>query len=104
MNEPCRVCGEPTTEHSNATCNACGGTFHLALRIDVPAPDCGQVWINEEYLALEFACNACLTLEQGAPTHSAPPAQAAPMPAPRRYARREGTSAAQLLRAKRRRR
>ncbi len=52
VTELCRVCGEPTTEHSNAVCSWCTAPFHLALRQDIPAKDCGQVWISEELLAL----------------------------------------------------
>ena len=31
-----------------------------SLRTDIPGKDCGQVWINEDHLALEFACDLCL--------------------------------------------
>lgn len=43
-----------------AYCNACGQAYHLNQRSDLPGADCGEVWINEEHLALEFACNTCL--------------------------------------------
>ena len=43
-----------------AFCNSCGNLYHLNQRADMPGDDCGQVWINEEHLALEFACNVCL--------------------------------------------
>lgn len=43
-----------------AFCNACGNLYHLNQRADMAGTDCGQVWINEEHLALEFACNNCL--------------------------------------------
>lgn len=104
MYEPCRVCGDLTTEHSNATCNSCGGVFHLALRTDVPAPDCGQVWISEEHLALEFACDTCLAGDAQAPATSASSARLEAAPARRRYTRREGMGASQLARARRQRR
>ncbi|MGH2625070.1 MAG: hypothetical protein ACRDHY_00285, partial [Anaerolineales bacterium] len=51
--------------HNEATCDNCGQTYHLNQRTDLPGRDCGQVWINEDHLALEFACNTCL--------HPAPP-------------------------------
>jgi hypothetical protein len=91
----CRVCGEMTSVTSNASCMQCGGVFHLALRQDVPEKDCGQVWINDESQTLEFACNVCL----GQAEPAAPPSDERP-----RYARTQGTRAADLLRAKRRRR
>lgn len=93
---PCHVCGELTSEHSNALCNSCGSPFHLALRNDIPAKDCGQVWINEELLALQFACNRCLSGE--AREESIPP-----LLTQRRYARHEGTRAAAIVRGRRRR-
>ena len=56
----CSVCGEEMAAHNQATCDNCGQTYHLNQRMDLPGKDCGQVWINEEHLALEFACNTCL--------------------------------------------
>ena len=91
----CRVCGGMTTVTSNASCMQCGGTFHLALRQDLPDKDCGQVWINEESQTLEFACAVCLGQVE-------PVAEQAS--APSRYARAQGVRAADVLRAKRRRR
>jgi hypothetical protein len=46
--------------HMVATCDSCGLNYHLNQRADLPGDDCGQVWINEEHLGLEFACNNCL--------------------------------------------
>lgn len=43
-----------------AYCNSCGQAYHLNQRNDIPGGDCGQVWINEEHLSLEFACDSCL--------------------------------------------
>lgn len=56
----CSVCGEPLETHTQAFCDACGKPYHLNQRTDLPGKDCGQVWINDEHLSLEFACNACL--------------------------------------------
>jgi hypothetical protein len=97
MNEPCAVCGEPTSEFCHAACGRCLQEFHLALRQDIPAKDCGQVWIDEESMALEFACNTCLDLVLPQP---------APVIAPtrtRRYLRRDDTRASAIVRARRRR-
>jgi predicted amidophosphoribosyltransferase len=56
----CRVCGEPVDETNSAICNGCGLRFHLALRQDQVGKDCGNVWVNEEFMALEFGCFLCL--------------------------------------------
>lgn len=56
----CRVCGEAADDDNSAICNWCGLRFHLALRQDEPGKDCGCVWVNDAYMALEYACEACL--------------------------------------------
>ena len=59
-NSLCSVCGDEMESHNEATCDNCGKTYHLNQRMDLPGKDCGQVWINEGHLALEFACDRCL--------------------------------------------
>ena len=56
----CRVCGDDADESNSAVCNNCEERFHLRLRIDSDGQDCGQVWVNEQYLSLEYACDVCL--------------------------------------------
>ncbi len=56
----CHVCGQAADEANSAVCNSCERRFHLRLRNDADGKDCGEVWINEQYLSLEFACFACL--------------------------------------------
>ena len=56
----CAVCGEPVDERMSAACNWCDQRYHLNQRNDIEAKDCGQVWIDEPYMALQFACNNCL--------------------------------------------
>ncbi len=56
----CRVCGEAADESNSAVCNGCGERFHLNLRNDREGRDCGDVWVDEQYLALEFGCFVCL--------------------------------------------
>lgn len=68
----CTVCGEPADEKWSAVCNNCGERFHLNQRNDVPGKDCGAVWIDERYLALEFACQRCLDVDNAAPERSKP--------------------------------
>ena len=65
---PCVVCGEPAAEGASSVCNSCGGRFHLNQRNDGDDKDCGAVWIDDQYLALEFACRRCLD------AHRPPPA------------------------------
>jgi hypothetical protein len=90
----CRVCGEMTSAYSNATCMQCGSSYHLALRTDVPAKDCGQVWIDEESQTLDFACDICLGRVAAPAAHEEPAERSG-------YARREGRRAADVLREKR---
>ena len=56
----CHICNDPLTEEASTLCNQCHHPFHLRLRQDTDHKDCGDVWIDENYLSLEFACNACL--------------------------------------------
>lgn len=60
----CVVCNEAVEAHTEAICSSCGETYHLNQRNDIPGKDCGEVWINEEHLGLEFACNTCLHPEE----------------------------------------
>jgi hypothetical protein len=71
----------------SAECNWCDRRFHLNQRNDVEAKDCGEVWIDEQYLALQFACNACLRGE-AASAREATRASADRPERARRYRRR----------------
>ena len=57
---PCAVCGESVAEAASALCGVCDQRFHLNQRNDVDGRDCGEVWIDEQYLSLRFACFNCL--------------------------------------------
>ena len=83
----CVVCGGAAAFTMSAECNWCDGRYHLNQRNDVEAQDCGAVWIDEQFLALQFACNNCLAAngERPAPAATAVP----PRPQRRRYRRRE---------------
>ena len=63
----CVVCGEPADARASAECNWCDGRYHLNQRNDLEAKDCGQVWIDEQYMALQFACDNCLRERAEAP-------------------------------------
>jgi hypothetical protein len=65
-------------------CNSCGERFHLNQRNDQPGKDCGAVWVNDQYLALEFACQRCLDGE----TAATAPKPRAITPRLRRYRKR----------------
>ena len=82
----CAVCGEPVNAGNASICSRCGQPFHLNPRNDQPGKDCGAVWINEQHLALEFACQRCLDGE-GAPEPPQPQIRR-PRIGPRRYRRR----------------
>ena len=56
----CSVCKESAPAAMMAACNWCDARYHLNQRNDVEGKDCGQVWVDEQYLALQFACNTCL--------------------------------------------
>jgi hypothetical protein len=73
----CIVCGEPVDETNSFICNGCGGRYHLNQRSDRPGKDCGDVWINEQYLALEFGCANCLSGARGPAPRE--------VPSPRRF-------------------
>lgn len=77
----CTVCHEEAEAAMTAECNWCDSRYHLNQRNDVEAKDCGQVWVDEQYLALQFACNTCLAGTERAPhagaSPAAPPAAAA---------------------------
>jgi hypothetical protein len=68
----CAVCGDTADEKSSAVCNNCGDRFHLNQRNDQPGKDCGSVWIDERFLALEFACQRCLDGDSGSLARPAP--------------------------------
>lgn len=83
----CVVCGEAADERSSSVCNSCGERFHLNQRNDQSGKDCGAVWINDRYLALEFACRRCLDGDE--PVSLAPePRVLRPQVGRRRYRRR----------------
>jgi len=77
----------------SAECNWCDGRYHLNQRNDAEGQDCGAVWIDEQYLALQFACNTCLARDGMPAPPPAAPARArriivTPAQPPRRYKRR----------------
>lgn len=69
----CCVCGEVVQESSSALCGWCDRRFHLNLRNDVEGKDCGDVWIDELYLSLRFACFNCLGRQAAASEQGEPP-------------------------------
>jgi hypothetical protein len=61
----CHVCGE-TLAGELTYCNNCDRPFHLRQREGSEERDCGEVWINEQYMALEYACDVCLGKQSAA--------------------------------------
>ncbi len=72
----CIVCAEPVLEGASALCNNCAKPFHLILTNDGVGKDCGEVWLNEEFMALEFGCHRCLAQHRGEPADPAAPSPA----------------------------
>ena len=60
----CHVCSKPIVGDLTY-CNKCDRAFHLSVRQDSSDVDCGEVWINEQYLALDYACDVCLGKHRG---------------------------------------
>jgi len=76
----CVVCSEDVDVRMSAECNWCDNRYHLNPRNDIEAKDCGEVWIDDQYLALQFACHICLS----GPAAEARGATADPHRSPRR--------------------
>lgn len=58
--ETCVVCGEAVDETNSAVCQGCNRRYHLVLRQGEQGKDCGDVWIDEAFMSLQFACFNCL--------------------------------------------
>ncbi len=69
----CAVCGEAAEESSSALCGECDRPFHLNQRNDVIGKDCGEVWVDEQFLSLRFACFNCVRGEATASGQGEPP-------------------------------
>lgn len=101
---PCSVCGEPAGPEARSDCYRCGEYFHLRLTTTATGPDCGDVWIDDEVMALQFACRNCLDqqAESQAPTDAAPaPPEQEHEPRPRARRASGGASARDLARRRR---
>ena len=68
----CAICGGPVDGPNSARCDGCNRPYHLQVRMDTPGGDCGNVWIDDETLALRFACDTCLGRSCGIPTDEPP--------------------------------
>ena len=71
--ELCRICREDADGSNSAVCNSCEERFHLRLRQDADGKECGEVWVNEQYLSLEYACFACLGQQPAGGEEMEPP-------------------------------
>jgi hypothetical protein len=86
--DACTVCGEQAREGApTSSCYSCGEMFHLNERNDTDGKDCGTVWIDEQFLALRFACQHCLDRDQQAERPK--PQVRRPRVGQRRYRRRD---------------
>lgn len=108
---PCIVCSEEALQGASAICNRCGELYHLVLTQNGEGKDCGDVWLNEEVAALEFACANCIAAQNAPPADlepppERPPAQPTTQPARTttagRRTKHQGLSAREIVRRKRR--
>ena len=60
----CAVCGEAVDDANSTDCGVCRRRFHLVMTEERAGKDCGEVWIDEELLALQFACARCLAQDR----------------------------------------
>ncbi len=106
---PCCFCGELTRPDARSDCYRCGEYFHLRMTVTADGPDCGDVWIDDETMALQFACRNCLdqqgsaSAEPSAPSEPSAPVEPTTLDAPRPSVRRAapGSSARDLARRRR---
>ena len=92
---PCSVCGEPARPDGRSDCYRCGEYFHLRLTTTATGPDCGDVWIDDEVMALQFACRNCLNEQMGESAPEQPPEK------PRARKATSGATARDLARRRR---
>ena len=69
----CVVCGQPAEESTSALCGECDRPFHLNHRNDVDGKDCGEVWVDDQFLSLRFACFTCVRGEAAPSGQPEPP-------------------------------
>lgn len=112
---PCIVCSEEALQGAAAICNRCGELYHLILTQDGEGKDCGDVWLNDDVAALEFACANCIAAQNAPPAGADPspeqpsaPSTAPPTAQPERTTsagrrtKHQGLSAREIVRRKRR--
>ena len=62
----CHVCDGEIGDLELADCLLCGRQFHLQMVEGAAGADCGDAWIDDEVLALQFACRPCIEKHVGA--------------------------------------
>jgi hypothetical protein len=82
-------------------CVVCG-RYHLVVRTDMPGKDCGDVSLNEGYLALQYTCANCLG-DGAASASSADASAESTKEGPRRPTRSERARASRVRRRYRKR-
>ncbi|MEX2235996.1 MAG: hypothetical protein WEB00_00470 [Dehalococcoidia bacterium] len=60
VGQVCTICGQPAGPQNSAQCDNCNEIFHLKLRQDDDGPECGRVWVNDQFATLEYGCLRCL--------------------------------------------
>ncbi len=56
----CHICQGELSGNDTASCHLCYRDFHLAMTIQSTVVDCGQIFMDNDSLALAFVCNACV--------------------------------------------
>ena len=97
----CTVCAQPVESGASAICSDCAEPFHLVMTREEAGKNCGEVWLSEEFLALQFGCARCLASARGESPPPAPPSAPAGEASGGRV-RHEGRSARQIVRRRRR--
>lgn len=100
----CTVCGDSAPADGRSDCYVCGEYFHLRLTNTAEGPDCGDVWIDDEVMALQFACRRCLDerVSELQPAPPDPPVLEEAQPTRRIRRAAPGASARDLARRRRR--
>ena len=73
------MCGGDTHDNNSVVCYRCNRRFHLNLLNSGADKDCGDAWLDDETMALAFACTECLAKERAEEAGEMMPA--APQPA-----------------------
>lgn len=55
----CPICLEELVPVHQTSCVYCEGVFHLRMKENVVAKDCGSMWLDEDSESLLIMCKTC---------------------------------------------